>query len=119
MGERKKYLFVCYANENRSPTAEAVCRSMAKEYGLAIEAESAGMSPASNRPVTKATAEEAERIFVMEGDMKTELVRRYGVPAGKIICLNIPDIYPRFDPQLEMILEEELYDYFKEGGLLA
>ena len=44
MPERLHYLFVCYANVDRSPTAEAVCRRIATENGLHIEASSAGIS---------------------------------------------------------------------------
>lgn len=33
MSERLHYLFVCYANTDRSPTAEGVCRRIATENG--------------------------------------------------------------------------------------
>jgi len=69
MPERLHYLFVCYANVDRSPTAEAVCRRIATENGLHIEASSAGISHGAIRSVTKKMADLADRIFVMEPDM--------------------------------------------------
>lgn len=43
MQERLHYLFVCHANMDRSPTAEAVCARIARENNLDIEATSAGL----------------------------------------------------------------------------
>jgi protein-tyrosine-phosphatase len=65
MPERLHYLFVCYANVDRSPTAEAVCRRIAAENGLDIEVSSAGTSDGATRPVTKRMADLADKIFVM------------------------------------------------------
>lgn len=61
MLERLRYLFVCYANVDRSPTAEAVCRRIAAEDGLEIEASSARVSRRANRPVTKEMADQADQ----------------------------------------------------------
>jgi protein-tyrosine-phosphatase len=36
MAEKLHYLFVCHANMDRSPTAEAVCERIAAEDGLDI-----------------------------------------------------------------------------------
>jgi protein-tyrosine-phosphatase len=47
MAERLHYLFVCYANMDRSPTAEAVCTKIARENHLDIVASSAGVSRAA------------------------------------------------------------------------
>jgi len=93
MAKRQNYLFVCYANENRSPTAEDVCRKMASANNLDINASSTGISKAANRPLTKEMADKADVIFVMEEDMKVELVQYYQQNPGKIVSLDIPDVY--------------------------
>ena len=98
MPTRMRFLFVCHANADRSPTAEEVCRRIAKDNGLEIAASSAGVSRGARRSVTKEMADRADTIFVMEPHMVTELVAEYGQNPGKIICLDIPDIYERNDP---------------------
>lgn len=115
---RQNYLFVCYANENRSPTAEEVCRSMAQMHNLEIDASSAGISRGANRPLTKEMADKADKIFVMEEDMEAELVQCYLQSPAKIICLDIPDVYGRDDPILVYILEGKLYEFLAAEGLL-
>jgi predicted protein tyrosine phosphatase len=109
----RRYLFVCAANINRSPTAVDVFRAVAAENGLDVEASSAGMSSFSANPVTKAMADEADTIFVMEDYMARELETRYGQDPAKIVCLDIPDIYERGDPTLVRILKRELSPYAK------
>ncbi len=116
--EKQNYLFVCYANENRSPTAEEVCRKIARRYGLGINAGSAGMSKGSNRPLKKEIADKADKIFVMEDEMVATLVNQYGQNPVKILCLNIPDIYGRDDPWLIGILEDKLYEHFAAEGMI-
>jgi predicted protein tyrosine phosphatase len=120
MAERKRhYLFVCYANENRSPTAEAICRNIAEENGLEIDVSSAGLSLGANRPLTREMADKADRIFVMESVMKVQLEKEYEQSPGKVICLEIPDIYSKNDPWLIRILEDKLYEHFNNQGLLS
>jgi predicted protein tyrosine phosphatase len=112
------YLFVCYANAQRSPTAKDVCRKIAKANDFDIEAGSAGISRASNRPLTKGMADKADKIFEMEEDMRIRLVQDYEQNAAKIICLDIPDVYNRDDPILIHILEGKLYEFLAGEGLL-
>ncbi|MCL5280649.1 MAG: phosphotyrosine protein phosphatase [Planctomycetes bacterium] len=116
MPERLHYLFVCYANVDRSPTAEAVCSRIAAENGLDIEASSAGMSDGATRPVTKKIADLADKIFVMEPDMVTEMVEGYGQNPAKVICLEILDLYKRNDPGLVRLLEQKLYEHLMQEG---
>lgn len=118
MPERLHYLFVCYANADRSPTAEAVCRKIAADNGLEIEASSAGVSRGANRPVTKEMADLADKIFVMERGMVMEMVEEYGQNPAKVVCLNIPDIYERNEPELVRTLEQKLYEHLMREGLL-
>ncbi len=118
MQERLHYLFVCYANVDRSPTAEAVCRRIAAENRLDIEASSAGMSNGAIRPVTKKMADLADKIFVMEPEMAAEMVEGYGQNPGKIVCLEILDLYKRNDPWLVAMLDEKIYRYLAQEGLI-
>ena len=116
--ERLHYLFVCYANVDRSPTAEAVCRRIATENGLDIEASSAGISDGATRPVTKRMADLADKIFVMEAYMATEMVEGYSQIPAKVVCLDIPDIYERDEPRLVRTLEQKLYEHLMQEGLI-
>ena len=118
MPEEQYYLFVCYANADRSPTAEAVCRKIAADNGLEIEASSAGVSRGANRPVTKEMADLADKIFVMERGMVMKIVSEYGQNRAKIVCLDIPDIYERNEPKLMRTLEQKLYESLMRDGLL-
>lgn len=118
MAERMHYLFVDRANVDRGPTAEAVCRRIAAENGLPIEAGSAGIAEGALRPVTKQMADWADRIFVMEPDMETEMIREYGQDSTKIVCLNVPDLYERDEPDLVRMLEQKLYGHLVQEGLL-
>jgi predicted protein tyrosine phosphatase len=118
MPARMRFLFVCHANTDRSPTAEDVCRRIAAEKGLDIEASSAGTWHGANRPVTKGIADWADTIFVMEPHMVTELVEEYGQDPAKIISLDIPDIYERNEPELVGILENALHEYLVHEGLI-
>jgi predicted protein tyrosine phosphatase len=111
---RRHYLFVCAANINRSPTAEDVFRKMAAKSGVDIEVNSAGISPLCARPVTKAMADQADLIFVMEDYMAWELATKYGQDSARIICLGIPDIYERGDPALVRILRRGLAPYARK-----
>ncbi len=110
----RHYLFVCAANLNRSPTAADVFRKMAARNGLDVEVSSAGISPFSARPVTRAMADEADLIFVMEDYMAWELETKHGQDSAKIVCLDIPDMYERDDPALVRILRRELAPYARK-----
>jgi len=118
MAERLHYLFVCYANMDRSPTAEAVCTRIARENNLDIVASSAGVSTGADRPVTKEMADLADTIFVMEPNMVTEMVERYGQNPAKIVCLDILDVYVQNDPVLVQRLEAKIYEYLAREGLI-
>jgi predicted protein tyrosine phosphatase len=110
----RHYLFVCAANRNRSPTAEGVFRALAADAGFEVEVSSAGLSPFSERPVTKELADNADLIFVMEEYMARELETGYGQDPAKIVCLDIPDIYLRDEPLLVHLLKETLAPFVPE-----
>ena len=118
MPEEQHYLFVCYANADRSPTAEAVCRKIAADNSLEIEASSAGVSRGANRPVTKEMADLADKIFVMERGMVMTIMSEYGQNPAKIVCLDILDVYARNDPVLVQRLEAKMYEHLDREGLI-
>jgi predicted protein tyrosine phosphatase len=112
------FLFVCHANARRSPTAEEVCNRIAREENLSIEASSAGISRDARRPLTREIADEADCIFVMEDEMATILIGDYGQEPGRIVCLDIPDLYERNDPWLVTMLEDKICGYLAQEGLI-
>jgi predicted protein tyrosine phosphatase len=105
------YLFVCLANMNRSPTAEAVFQGLVRKKGSNINILSAGLSGLAVRPLTKELVEKADLIFVMEDYMKHELQSAFSIDSGKIIVLDISDVYDRDDPVLVKILRDMLEPY--------
>lgn len=107
----KKYLFICLANMERSPTGKRVFEELSKEKGIEVKVESAGLMPDLGRQVTKEIADNADVIFVMEPYMKIKLINTYSQNPEKIISLNIPDIYKRHDPELVNWLKRKLEDY--------
>ena len=107
----KRYLFVCYANEQRSRTAEELCKKMAKERGLDIAVNSAGIARGANNPLTEEQVNQADIIFVMEDYMQTAVEQEYAGKGKNIVCFDIPDIYYRNDPHLIKILQGKLQHY--------
>lgn len=95
-----------------------MCRRIAAENGLEIEASSAGMSDEAVRPVTKKMADLADKIFVMEPDMVSEMVEEYGQNPAKVVCVDILDVYVQNDPVLVRRLEAKMYEYLMREGLL-
>ena len=100
----QQYLFICRHNISRSRAAADVCSDIATQKGLSIEAFSAGLLANSKHPLTKDLVYKADKIFVMESYMKATLEQNYGQVTEKIINLNIPDIYPKGDPELTKVL---------------
>ena len=104
----EKILFVCTGNMDRSPTAEYLLRS--KE---GFEVKSAGTWIHARKRVSKALIEWADLIFVMEEHHKNVILSICPEAEGKVIVLDIPDIYRRNDPELVEILKEKLAKYFE------
>ena len=111
MEKRKKYLFVCRANVDRSRTAEDLCRGIIQHKGLAIDVASAGTSEGAENPLTQDQADQADLIFVMEEWMRNEVLTKFRQPAGKLICLDIPDEFRRGDVLLMRTLRDALAPY--------
>jgi len=110
-----KVLFVYTQNLLRSPTAEALYRGR-----LGLEVRSAGIALDARVPVTEELLQWAEIVFVMEERHRQYLPRHFYSAIGgakRIICLDVPDIYPYMDSELVLILTEKLRPYLGEPGL--
>lgn len=123
----RKFLFVCFANKHRSPTAEKVCIRLLRERGYKVSEDigslrgkvvlSAGFEPDGNgRPVSKELCDSVDEIFVMNRWMIDELVEGYGQEARKITTLDIPDVYGKDDPELVSLLDLKLREYLELKG---
>lgn len=108
--EPQNYLFICAYNIDRSTTAERVCEEIAEKRNLEIRASSAGLEDSDN-PITKEMADKADKIFVMEDYMKTQLVEKYNQDPGKIINLNVPNELPEDPLELVRVFENKLEIY--------
>ena len=116
---KKRILFVCYANMNRSPTAEELMKSMAVERGFSVFGEgsysrncdyeimSAGINGDSENPMRQDLWDSFETIVAMDGFVKKLLLRIYK-PKKEVLNLNIPDIFPRNSPELKEKLRPHL-----------
>lgn len=110
---RKKLLFVCTANLQRSPTAENLFNGN-KNY----EAKSAGIHPYAPQTVTKELVDWADIIFVFseknEGHKSFLLEKFNGLNPNKVIDLDVQDMFDKNDPELIKLLKEKLAKYLDE-----
>jgi predicted protein tyrosine phosphatase len=107
-----EYLFLCSMGENRSPTAAVVALNIAREKGIELKTDSAGIDKLNPTPEKIERFRMYDKIFVMESYMKRDLMVNYRVDEKKIVCMNIEDDYYRHDPQLVRILENLLRSQF-------
>jgi predicted protein tyrosine phosphatase len=103
-------LFVCSQNISRSPTGEAV---FSKYEG--IKAIGCGTNIDAERPISGDLIAWADVIFVMEKSHQHEVSQKFNalLKDKKLICLDIPDMYPRMDPVLVHILKEKVARYIQ------
>jgi len=104
----KRVLFVCTANIDRSPTAEELLKRV-----RGFEVKSAGVWFNARRRLTTDLIDWADIIFAMEGHHKEAILILKPEAKGKVIVLNIPDIYPKNDPELIEILKVKLSEHLK------
>jgi predicted protein tyrosine phosphatase len=104
----KKVLFVCTANIDRSPTAEAFLK---QKDGF--EVKSAGTWQHARNRITEQLIDWADIIFVMEICHKEALLTLNPKSENKIIVLNIPDIYSRNNLELIIMLKEKLSNFLQ------
>lgn len=99
--EIMRVLFICNQHQNRSTTAEKLFRKrfITRSAGLYNE-----------KPVTEKQIQWADVLVVMEDAQRSELALRF--PAlylqKRILCLDVPDIYRRDQPELIHILRDKI-----------
>lgn len=93
-----KVLFVCSANLDRSPTAEALFRDHP-----GIEVASAGTLRDAVTPLGQAHLAWADLVLVMEEAHRDTIAQRFG-ETRKVVVLGIPDDFRRGDPELVKLL---------------
>ncbi len=106
---RERILFVCTANVDRSPTAEALYAEDER-----YEVRSAGVAPFARVALTRELLLWADRVFVMdEGEDKHRTLVRMRFPDvdRPIFNLEIRDLWHRGDPELVSILTRRLKPY--------
>ena len=88
-------------NRLRSPTAERVFAVVP-----GIEAESAGVAPDAENPVTPELIAWADVILVMEPAHRRKLAKKFpaALRGKRVACLDIPDDYAYMDPDLVRLL---------------
>jgi predicted protein tyrosine phosphatase len=104
-GGKTKLLFVCSANQWRSPTAESLFKEHAR-----YEARSAGTENGARVKVTAGHLGWADLIFCMERKHADRLRERFPekIADKRLITLRIPDDYRFMDPALIDLLRTEL-----------
>lgn len=102
---RKKLLFICTANINRSRTAEDLFRNSSQ-----YEVQSAGIiwHELGRQVVSQGLIGWADQIFVMERMHLEHLCINFDIENKLIITLDIPDIYARGDGRLIHALVSKL-----------
>ncbi len=96
-----RLLFVCARNRLRSPTAERVFAAVP-----GVEAESAGVAPGADTPVTPELLEWADVILVMEPAHRARLAKLlpHALRGKRVACLDISDDYAYMDAELVRLL---------------
>jgi predicted protein tyrosine phosphatase len=102
---KTKLLFLCSANQWRSPTAEALFRDHPR-----YEARSAGTENGARVKLTAGHVGWADLIFCMERKHAGRVREKFAEEAAgkRVITLRIPDNYKFMDPALVELLQAEL-----------
>lgn len=103
---KKKLLFVCTNNMERSPTAEDLFKNSKK-----FVAKSCGTGFFARKRVSSEFVEWADKIFVMEEGHRSDILKHFPKAKRKIKVLDILDVFPRNDEELVEILREKLKKY--------
>jgi predicted protein tyrosine phosphatase len=118
-----KYIFVCNYGINRSPTGARVAREMGLEREIDLKTEHMALFPEETpeyEEKDRKRLEDSDKIFVMTSDIQEIVRKRYKVPNGDMICLDIEDNYslsglagPRMKRMLEEIFRKKLDEWIK------
>lgn len=101
-------LFVCSENRLRSPAAEEL---FSKYSG--VSAIGAGTNADAETAVSGDLIEWADVVLVMERSHRNKISKKYKeqLKGKRLVCLDIPDIYARMDPELVKLLETRVKRY--------
>jgi predicted protein tyrosine phosphatase len=109
---KKRVLFVCTGNSERSPTAERLFA------GDRCESRSAGTNPVSGgTPVAQELLDWADLILVMEIQHAQYILTNFQVDEKKVKILNVEDMYRRNDPELVRILRQKVTPLLERATL--
>jgi len=100
---KRKLLFICTANLDRSPCAESLFENSEK-----YEAKSAGIGLLTENPVTKEIIDWADEIFVMGHEHKVLLREKFGDIDKDVVVLGVSNEFCRYDEELEKVLRINL-----------
>ncbi len=103
---KKRWLFVCTENIDRSPTAEEIFHG--KE---GLEVRSAGTSNVARNVVTNTLIQWADIIFAIEEKHKQTLIKIDPLSSGKIQVLGIPDTHTFDQPELQQLIFSRMENY--------
>ncbi|MFP4534262.1 MAG: hypothetical protein ACLFNP_00975 [Spirochaetaceae bacterium] len=103
---RRNVLFVCTANQQRSPTAERIYSDDPR-----FEVKSAGTEALFGREVTSRELQWADLVVVMENRHREKIRSRFPAESESVefIVLGIPDIYQ----YMEVALQREIRERFE------
>ncbi|MFW5745567.1 MAG: protein tyrosine phosphatase [Spirochaetota bacterium] len=103
MADRTNVLFVCTANQQRSPTAEELYRNDRR-----FEVRSAGTSPLARTAVSAELVAWADLVVVMEEHHARAIRERFpdASRSTDFVVLGIPDIYQYMDRTLQRAIRE-------------
>jgi predicted protein tyrosine phosphatase len=104
---KRRILFVCGRNVDRSPTAEHLFDGID-----GFEAKSAGVSLGATVPLTRELMERADAVYVMEYKHQKAALKIAPSCWKKIEILEIPDKYYWDQPELKQLLVEKLRTLF-------
>jgi predicted protein tyrosine phosphatase len=100
---KRKLLFICGRNVDRSPTAEAMFSTVE-----GFEAKSAGVFVGATNPLTKDLIQWADEIYCMEYIHQQAILKMMPSSWKKVECLEIPDVYYRDQPELRQLIVEKM-----------
>ncbi len=104
--DKPNVLVVCTAGQHRSPTAARLL-----ENKFDVTAKSCGVHPQASQSVTQELIDWADHIIVMDertDGHKTYLEDNFDIGDRSVYVFDIPDIYPKNDPELIDLLEDKL-----------
>lgn len=112
---KKKVLFVCSANKQRSKTGEDYFSSIIQDFSF----RSAGTNlklctKEGTNPITEDLIIWSDLVLVMETKHKSIINKHTeGKYDNKIVSLEIPDVYKHYQPELISLLEEKVTPHLK------